>query len=280
VRRVVARAACRLRGIIMRRYVVIAAGLAAVAVAGCGSSSSSSPAASPTGTRSTGVSTTGAITVFAAASLQGTFTQLGKQFEAAHTGSKVTFSFGPSSGLATQIMNGAPADVFAAAAVANMNQVVKAGDAQGPSDFARNKMEVAVPPGNPGHVSSVDNLAKSSVKVAVCQPQVPCGVVAKEVFKNANISVSPVTQETDVKSVLTKVELGDVDAGMVYVTDVKAAGSKVKGVKIPSSDNATTTYPIATISKSSHASTARAFVNYVLSPTGQKVLKAAGFESP
>jgi len=141
-------------------------------------------------------------------------------------------------------------------------------------------MEVAVPPDNPGHVSSVDNLAKSSVKVAVCQPQVPCGVVAKEVFKNANISVSPVTQETDVKSVLTKVELGDVDAGMVYVTDVKAAGSKVKGVKIPSSDNATTTYPIATISKTSHASTARAFVNYVLSPTGQKVLKAAGFESP
>ena len=174
----------------MRRYVVIAAGLAAVAVAGCGSSSSSSPAASSTGTRSTGVSTTGAITVFAAASLQGTFTQLGKQFEAAHPGSKVTFSFGPSSGLATQIMNGAPADVFASAAVANMNQVVKAGDARGPSDFARNKMEVAVPPGNPGHVSSVDNLAKSSVKVAVCQPQVPCGVVAKEVFKNANISVS------------------------------------------------------------------------------------------
>jgi molybdate transport system substrate-binding protein len=280
VRRVVARAACQLRGIIMRRYVVIAAGLAAVAVAGCGSSSSSSPAASSSSTRSTGVSTTGAITVFAAASLQGTFTQLGKQFEAAHPGSKVTFSFGPSSGLATQIMNGAPADVFASAAVANMNQVVKAGDAQGPSDFARNKMEVAVPPGNPGHVSSVDSLTKSSVKVAVCQPQVPCGVVAKEVFKNAGISVTPVTQETDVKSVLTKVELGDVDAGMVYVTDVKAAGSKVKGVKIASSDNATTTYPIATIAKSSHASTARAFVNYVLSPTGQRVLTAAGFESP
>jgi molybdate transport system substrate-binding protein len=264
----------------MRRFVVVAAGLAVVAAAGCSSSTSSKPTAASTGTRSVGTNTSGSITVFAAASLQGTFTQLGKQFEAAHPGSKVTFSFGPSSGLATQIINGAPADVFASAAVKNMDQVVSAGKAAGPSDFARNKMEVAVPPGNPGHVTSVDNLAKSSVKVAVCQPQVPCGVVAKEVFSNAKISVSPVTQETDVKSVLTKVELGDVDAGMVYVTDVKAAGSKVKGVKIPSSENATTTYPIATVSKSSHAATARAFVNYVLSPTGQKVLTAAGFEKP
>jgi molybdate transport system substrate-binding protein len=268
----------------MRRLIIVAAGLTAsavagCAVAGCGSSSSSSPAASAT-TRSTGVSTSGAITVFAAASLQGSFTQLGQQFEALHPGSKVTFSFGPSSGLATQIIDGAPADVFASAAVHNMNQVVSAGKAAGASDFARNKMEIAVPPGNPGHVSSVHSLSKSSVKVAVCQPQVPCGVVAKKVFSKASVSVTPVTLETDVKSVLTKVELGDVDAGMVYVTDVKAAGSKVKGVAIPASENATTTYPIATISKSSHAATARAFVNYVMSPAGEKVLAADGFEKP
>jgi molybdate transport system substrate-binding protein len=259
--------------------VVIAAGLAACAggaIAGCGSSGTTA------GSAATGSATasTASITVFAAASLQGTFTQLGKQFEAAHPGDKVTFSFGPSSGLATQIINGAPADVFASAAVKNMNQVVKSGDAASPADFAKNKMEVAVPPGNPGHVTSVDSLDKSSVKTAVCQPQVPCGVVANTVFKNASITVKPVTQEADVKSVLTKVELGDVDAGMVYVTDVKAAGSKVKGVQISSADNATTTYPIATVSKSGHMSTAKAFVAYVLSPAGQKVLTAAGFEQP
>lgn len=218
--------------------------------------------------------------MFAAASLTGAFTQLGKQFEAAHPGDKVTFSFGPSSGLATQITNGAPADVFASAAPANMQQVVSAGDASHPTSFVKNIMEVAVPPANPGHVKSVKDLAKSSVKVALCQPQVPCGVVAAKVFSNAGIKVKPVTLEPDVKSTLTKVELGDVDAGMVYVTDVMSAGSKVKGVTIPAGINASTTYPIATISKSSHKSIAQAFVAYVLSPAGQKVLTAAGFEKP
>jgi molybdate transport system substrate-binding protein len=268
----------------MRRIILsfIAAGLSAGVLAACssGSSSGSSGALSGSGSSASFSSSSGAITVFAAASLQGSFTQIGKQFEAAHPGDKVTFSFGPSSGLATQIINGAPADVFASAAVANMDQVVKAGDASGPSDFAKNIMEVAVPPANPAGVTSVDSLAKSSVKIALCQPQVPCGVVAAQVFKNAKLTVKPVTLEPDVKSVLTKVELGDVDAGMVYVTDVLAAGSKVKGVKIPSDENASTTYPIAAVSKSSHLATAQAFVAYVLSPAGQKVLAADGFEKP
>jgi molybdate transport system substrate-binding protein len=218
--------------------------------------------------------------VFAAASLTEAFTQLGKQFEAAHPGDKVTFSFGPSSGLATQIISGAPADVFASASAKNMQEVVTAGDASAPTDFVKNVMEVAVPPANPAHVKSVNDLAKSSVKVALCQPQVPCGVVAAEVFKNAGITVKPVTLEVDVKSVLTKVELGDVDAGMVYVTDVMGAGSKVMGVPIPASVNASTTYPIATVSKSSHQSIAQAFVAYVLSPAGQQVLTADGFQKP
>ena len=262
----------------MRRFTVVAAGLAAVALAGC-SSSSSGDAASTASPASSSASTA-SITVFAAASLTGTFTQIGKQFEAAHPGDKVTFSFGPSSGLATQITNGAPADVFASAAPANMDQVVTAGDASNPQDFAKNIMEVAVPPSNPANVKSVNNLAKKSVKVALCQPQVPCGVVAAEVFKNAGITVKPVTLEADVKSVLAQVELNEVDAGMVYVTDVQAAGTKVKGVQIPADDNASTLYPIAAISKSSHQSVAQAFVAYVLSPAGQQVLSAAGFEKP
>ena len=210
----------------------------------------------------------------------GTFTQLGTQFDAAHPGDTVKFSFGPSSGLATEITSGAPADVFASAAPANMDAVVSAGDASAPQDFAKNTAEVAVPPNNPANVSSVTNLSNSSVKVALCQPQVPCGVVAADVFKNAGITVKPVTLQPDVKSVLTQVELGSVDAGVVYVTDVMAAGAKVKGVVIPANDNASTLYPIATINSSKHKSIAEAFVAYVLSPTGQKALAAAGFQKP
>ncbi len=261
----------------MRRFILPIAGVAVVALAaGCSSSGSSSPSS----TSSSASASTAAITVFAAASLTGTFTQLGKQFEAAHPGDTVKFSFGPSSGLSTQITSGAPADVFASAAPANMEQVVSAGDASGSQTFAKNKMEVAVPPNNPAKVTSVSDLAKKSVKVALCQPQVPCGVVAAEVFKNAGITVKPVTLQADVKSVLTQVELGNVDAGMVYVTDAMAAGTKVKGVTIPASENASTLYPIATISSSKHKSEAQAFVAYVLSPAGQQVLAAAGFEKP
>lgn len=161
-----------------------------------------------------------------------------------------------------------------------MDQVVTAGDASNPVNFVKNVMEVAVPPSNPGHVTSVSDLAKSSVKVALCQPQVPCGATAAKVFANAKITVKPVTLQPDVKSVLTQVELGNVDAGVVYVTDVHAAGAQVKGIPIPGSVNASTEYPIAAISKSSNLAIARAFVAYVLSAAGQSVLAADEFEKP
>jgi molybdate transport system substrate-binding protein len=267
----------------MRRFAFTIVALATVAVAGCSSSSSSSTSSassSASAAASSSALPTGTITVFAAASLMGTFTELGKQFEAAHPGDTVKFSFGGSSTLATQITSGAPADVFASAAPANMDTVVNAGDASSPQDFAKNTAEIAVPPSNPANVSSVNDLAKSSVKVALCQPNVPCGVVAAEVFKNAGITVKPVTLQPDVKSVLTQVELGNGDAGMVYVTDVMAAGSKVKGVVIPANLNASTLYPIATITSSKEMSIAQAFVAYVLSPAGQQVLAAAGFQKP
>src|SRR5215813_2742428 len=236
----------------MRRFAVIAAGLATVAVAGCSSSTSSPPSGA-----SSAKPATGTITVFAAASLTETFTQLAKQFQTAHPGDTVKISFGPSSGLATEITSGAPADVFASASPTNMEQVVSAGDASSPQDFAKNTMEVATPPDNPGNVESVKDLADDSVKVALCQPQVPCGEVAAEVFKNAGITVKPVTLQPDVKSVLTQVETGNVDAGMVYVTDVKAAGTKVKGVTIPADQNASTLYPIATVSGSNEMAIAQ-----------------------
>src|SRR5262249_21062538 len=251
----------------MRRFAVVAAGLAAVAVAGC-SSSSSSPASSG----SSSAPATGTITVFAAASLTGAFTQLGHQFQTAHPGDTVKFSFGPSSGLATQITSGAPADVFASASPTNMQDVVSAGDASSPQNFAKNTMGGAVPPEKPPKVTSVADLAKKTVKVAVCQPQVPCGKVAAQVFTNAGITVKPVTLQPDVKSVLTQVETGNVDAGMVYVTDVMAAGSKVKGVTIAANDNASTLYPIAAVTSSKEKSIADAFVAYVLSPAGPSLL--------
>jgi molybdate transport system substrate-binding protein len=259
-----------------------AAAITGITVAGCGSGSSGSPGGSPRASSPAAAAPalSGSITVFAASSLLGTFTQLGKQFEAAHPGVTVTFSFGASSALATQIVNGAPADVFASASPKNMQQVVTAGDAANPVTFARNVMEIAVPPANPGGVTSVADLAKSSVKVALCQPQVPCGATAAEVFANAKITVKPVTLEPDVKSVLSKVELDEVDAGVVYVTDVMAAGAKVTGVTIPVGLDASTAYPIAALSKSGDPALARAFAAYVSSAAGQGVLAAAGFEKP
>ena len=192
----------------------------------------------------------------------------------------MTFSFAGSSALATQITSGAPADVFASASAKNMETVVAAGAASDPQMFAANVMEIAVPPANPGKVTGVDSLASADVKTALCQPQVPCGATAAKVFANAKVTVKPVTLEPDVKSVLSKVQLGEVDAGMVYVTDVLAAGDKVKGVEIPADVNASTSYPIATLTKSANAAAAAAFVDYVLSPDGAAVLAAAGFQQP
>jgi molybdate transport system substrate-binding protein len=256
--------------------VVASAGLL---LAGCGSSST--PAAStPSTTTSSSPTLSGTVNVFAAASLKEAFTKLGQQFEAAHPGAKVVFNFGPSSGLATQINQGAPADVFASASTKNMDQVVKAGAAASPTNFASNVMEIAVPPTNPAHVTQLSDLAKSTVKVALCQKAVPCGVTAAKVFANAKLTVTPVTQEVDVKSVLAKVSLGEVDAGVVYVTDVRAAGDKVKGMEIPTDVNASTKYPIATLTKASNKATAQAFTDYVLSADGASVLTAAGFAKP
>lgn len=247
-------------------------------VAGCGNDSAdtgsgSSPAASSSGL-------TGTVTVFAAASLTESFGTLGQQFEAAHPGVTVKFNFAASSALAQSITQGAPADVFASASAKNMKQVTDGGDATDPKTFAKNVMEIAVPPDNPGQVTQVADLAKPGLKVALCQVQVPCGATAQAVFDKQNLTVKAVTLGADVKSVLTQVELGEVDAGMVYQTDVRAAGAKVKGIEIPADQNASTSYPIATLKAAPNAAAAAAFVDYVLSADGEKVLTEAGFAGP
>lgn len=254
------------------------AALVAATLAACGDQTT--PSAAGGTSAGAGSSVSGSITVFAAASLTESFTAMGKQFEAEHPGTTVTFSFGPSSGLAEQINQGAPADVFASASAKNMDQVKDAGNAAKPTPFAANVMEIALPADNPATITQLSDLARSGVKVALCQPAVPCGAVAAKVFENARLTVKPVSLEADVKSVLAKVTLGEVDAGVVYVTDVRAAGDKVKGIQIPSDLNASTSYPISTLKGSSNPATAQAFVDYVLSSAGSTVLSRAGFEKP
>ena len=263
----------------MKRPLATVAAVAALALAaGCGGSSSGSGSGSSPSASVGGVS--GTVTVFAAASLTGSFGTLRRQFEAAHPGTTVRFNFGASSALAESIDQGAPADVFASASPRNMQQVVDAGGASGPRTFATNVMEIAVPPDNPGGVTGIADLAEPGLKVALCQPQVPCGSVTAQVFENADVTVKPVTQGADVKSVLTTVALGEVDAGMVYRTDVRAAGTKVRGIEIPAGQNASTAYPIAELTRAPNAAGAAAFVAYVLSADGEKVLSQAGFAAP
>jgi molybdate transport system substrate-binding protein len=161
-----------------------------------------------------------------------------------------------------------------------MDQVVAAGDAAAPRPFARNVMQIAVPRGNPGRVAGLADLARPGLKVALCQPQVPCGATAVDVFAKAGVAPRPVTLEADVKAVLAKVRLGEVDAGMVYVTDVRAAGDAVIGIAVPAEVNAATTYPIAVLTEAPNAAAAQEFVDYVLSPAGAAVIAASGFQRP
>jgi molybdate transport system substrate-binding protein len=220
------------------------------------------------------------ITVLAAASLQESFTEISERFEAANPGTDVTLSFGPSSGLARQVVEGAPADVLATASEQTMSTVVDAGLAADPTTFAVNTMAIATPLDPSVPVDGLEALADPAVKVAVCAEEVPCGVAADALVEKAGLSVAPVTREVDVKAVLAKVTLGEVDAGIVYATDVRAAGGTVVGVAIPAADNVTTSYPISVITSSDARSTAEAFVAFVLSPQGQEVLADAGFSAP
>ncbi len=245
-----------------------------------GSASGSSASASASGSSSSSSSLSGSVTVFAAASLSKAFTTLGQQFQGSHPGTTVKFSFGASSTLAQQIIAGAPADVFASASPKNMAQVTKTGDAADPKTFVSNVAEIAVAPASAGKVTGISDLAKAGVKVALCQPQVPCGALAQTVLGKAKVTVEPVTQGLDVKSTLAYVTGGEADAAIVYVTDVKAAGAKVKGVQIPATANASTAYPIATVKASKNTALADAFEALVLSPAGQGVLAEAGFAKP
>jgi molybdate transport system substrate-binding protein len=253
------------------------AGLAAVAIAGLAGCGGDDPSAAGTG----GDGVSGTVTVFAAASLTESFTQIGKDFEAANPGSTVVFSFAGSSALATQINEGAPADVFASAAPASMTVVTDAGNGAGtPTTFVKNQLVIAVPTGNPKGVKGLSDLATPDVKVALCAEQVPCGSAAKTALGAAGVSITPVTLEQDVKAALSKVKLGEVDAALVYRTDAKAAAADVDGIEFPESASALNEYPITVLKSAPNKAGAQAFVAYVLSDKGSAVLTAAGFQAP
>ncbi len=243
----------------MKRVLVLA-----LLLAGCGSQANSGDE----------------ITVFAAASLTESFTALGKEFESANPGTEVEFSFAGSSALAQQINQGAPADVFASAAPANMKQVTDTGAVTAtPATFARNSLQIAVPRNNPGGITGLRDFAEADLKIALCAEQVPCGAAAKKVFAAAAVTPAPDTLEQDVKAVLTKVALGEVDAALVYRTDVKANAS-VEGLDFAEAAEAVNDYPIAPTAKAPNAAAAKAFVDFVLSDKGREVLAAAGFAAP
>jgi molybdate transport system substrate-binding protein len=248
-----------------------------LALSGC---SSGKPAAS-SGASASPSTVTGTVTVFAAASLKESFTALGQKFEAAHPGTKVVFNFAGSDALAASIVNGAPADVFAAASPATMKTVTDKGDAVGtPKVFVRNQLEIAVVPGNPQHVAKLQDLAQPGLKVVLCAKEVPCGAAAQKALAAGNVQVTPVSYEQDVKGALTKVELREADASLVYRTDVKSAAGKVDGVDFPEAASAINDYPIAALTHAANSSGAQAFVALVESPEGQQVLTTAGFMSP
>lgn len=247
-----------------------AVGLLLVACAGASSQASPGPSApaKPSGT----------LTVLAAASLTGAFGKIGTQLHAQDPGLDVKLSFAGSPTLVTQLQQGAPADVFASADQPNMQKVVNAGlNGQPPAIFARNQLEVVVQAGNPKHIKSVSDLANPAIKVDECAPGVPCGSYATTVFGKAGIKVTPVSLEQDVKTVLTKVGLGEADAGIVYVTDVKAGGTAVEGVQIPDHLNVTADYPMVELKSTRNAAAAKAFIDYVKGSEGQKILKSYGF---
>ncbi|WP_142045277.1 molybdate ABC transporter substrate-binding protein [Arthrobacter sp. SLBN-100] len=240
-------------------------------LAGCSTAGGSSAGSSGAGQT---------LTVFAAASLKASFTELAKTYEAGHPGSTVTLSFAGSADLATQISQGAPVDVFAAADTKNMDKLQQAGLVDGePRIFATNTLAIAVPRGNPAGIRSFADLAKPGIRLVQCAQQVPCGAATAAVEHQTGTDLFPVSEENSVTDVLGKVISGEADAGLVYVTDVTSAAGKVEAVPFPEAAAAVNSYPIAALANGRNSVAAQAFLDLVTGPEGQQVLAEAGFGS-
>lgn len=259
------------------RKLVVAIGSAALLLTACGGGS---PSGSPS-TTSSAPPESGTLTVLAAASLTTSFTKLKDEFQQAHPGVTVKITYDGSSTLVQQITNGVAADVFASADTTNMDKITKAGLNDGtPQLFARNKLEIAVPPNNPKNITGFADLAKPGTVVVVCADAVPCGAAALKVEKATGVTITPASKETAVTGVLSKVESGDADAGLVYITDVNSAGGKVKGIAFAEADKAINDYPITVLKNAPQAELAKEFVDFVRGDAGKKELGAVGFQLP
>lgn len=249
---------------------VLAVATAAVALGCAGCSNPSQPA---TGART--------VTVYAAASMKATFTALGKTFESSHPGVTVTFNFAGSQALAEQITQGAPADAFASANEANMKTVVDAGLASGAAkQYATNRLTIAVPPDNPARTAAFADLAKPGIKLVICAAAVPCGAATVKVEQATGVTLKPVSEEQAVSDVLAKVQAGEADAGLVYVTDAKSAGGKVTAIDFPESAKAINNNSIVALTKGPQSALGQEFVDLVLGADAQLVLADAGFGKP
>ncbi|MFF0429032.1 molybdate ABC transporter substrate-binding protein [Streptomyces sp. NPDC004520] len=218
------------------------------------------------------------LTVLAAASLTDVFKTAGAAYEKSHPGTKLTFSFAGSQELVAQVSQGSPADVLVTADTKSMDKV-KA-DTSAPTVIARNRLVIATGKGNPFKVDELRDLADTKLKVVLAAPEVPAGKYSKKVLDAQKITVKPVSQEPNVRAVLSKVELGEADAGLVYKTDAESAKDKVDAVEIPDAQNAIAQYPAATLKESKNSEAAAAFVAWLSSPEGQKILQDAGFQKP
>src|SRR6201996_8557453 len=260
----------------MRRIGILAGLFSTVLLAGLIGCSSKSPSA-----QSSQSSASGKVVVFAAASLKPAFTQISQQFKAQNPGSDVDFEFAGSSELATQLTQGATADVFASADTAQMTTVTKAGLLAGdPTNFASNTLVIVTAPGNPKNIGSFVDLAKPGLNLVICQKPVPCGSATQRIEDSTGVRLNPVSEELSVTDVLNKVTTGQADAGLVYVTDAHSAGSKVTTVNFPEAAGAVNVYPIGVLKKAPEAPLAQKFVALVTSDAGQKILAQSGFAKP
>lgn len=261
----------------LRRLAVALVAVPVLVLAGCGSGGNTNGASSS----SAGGASGGKLTVYAAASLKKTFTDIGEQFKTDNPGWSVDFTFAGSSDLVTQLTQGAKADVFASADTKNMDKLAQAGLVSGdPVNFASNPLAIVTPAGNPKGITSFKDLAKPELKVVVCASQVPCGSATEKVEKGMQVTLNPVSEESSVTDVLTKVTTGQADAGVVYITDAIGAGDKVSTVQFPESTVAVNTYPIAVLKTAADAAEAKKFVDLVTGEAGQKILNTAGFAKP
>lgn len=218
--------------------------------------------------------------VSAAASLTDVFAEVETAFEESNAGIDVILNLGGSSSLRQQILEGAPVDVFASADIRNMDQLVDAGEVDQAVVFTRNSMQIAVPPGNPAGITGLGDFERDPLLIGLCAEDVPCGALAREALARAGVSPSIDTNEPDVRALLTKIEAGELDAGITYVTDVISATGAVDGIDIPQSENAVADYPIAVLRRAPNQETAASFVEFVLSDEGQAILARYGFSAP